>query len=103
MVKIIGRSNTKGRPNTRYPHGVAGWLQKNRKEEVDTFQTSYWPNSHHPLTLKMKRHPNAQCVKSLPTVKHLLNCDSFKNTCPKYYETSNLKDHYKKYQTKGHL
>ena len=42
--------------------------------------------------------------QALLIVKHIiLNCNSFRQTCPKYYQTSNLKDLFKNTKLVGIL
>ena len=51
----------------------------------------------HSHFLKKKNNPIcSMCNVSLTVKPILLNCDSFKQTCPKYYQTSNLKLTYHK-------
>ena len=66
---------------------MAGMLQKKQKKRGDTFQTSYWLHPRHllPLPKKGRTSQYVQCAKYPLIVKHiLLNCDSFKQTHPKY-------------------
>ena len=98
MVKTMGQSNRQQAPlYTRYHQYIIGGLQKKQKGRGDTFRLciGYTHITH--LHLKKEDTPiYVQCAKVLLTVKLiLLNCNSFRQTRPKYNQTSTLKDFFK--------
>ena len=70
------------------------WPLFYRKEVIFTV-ISHWSHSHYSL-LKMQNIPIWLNVQGTLTVKYiLLNCNSFRHTHPKYYQTISLKDLFK--------
>ncbi len=71
--------------------------RRNRKEEV-IIPRLHIGHTHitHSHLLKGEDSPVCLTCKVPLTVKHIfINCDRFRQICPKYYQTNNLKDLFK--------
>ena len=74
--------------------------RRNRKVIISRLCIGHTHITHSHL-LKGEDPPVCPTCKVPLTVKHILiNCDRFRHICPKHYQTSNLKDLFKKSKPK---
>ena len=78
--------------------------RRNRKEVIISRLYIGHTQITHSHLLKGEDSPVYPTCKVPLTVKHILiNCDRFRQICPKHYQTNNLKTALQKLQTRGNL
>ena len=81
----------------RIQNTISEWLAgyKRNKKEVTISLTLHWLYSDYPVTPTKGGHLDMLNMQSTPHNHILINCNRVRWTCPKYYQTSNLKDLFK--------
>ena len=71
---------------------VVEWQASYRRNRKEVILSKLYIGHTHITPSKREDTPICSMCKIPLTIKHdLLNCDSFRQTCPKYYQTSNIK------------